>query len=163
MLDLLSKQPLLIPQSTQQVGQKNPTALAVGVCQDKKFAVSAYAYVSCSAKGLQYQTEYDFLVELPSENFNIPHKREISSPNPRYGTFYDAIYLEGAVDGWNYVLSDLTVAAEANADGFCPANKKKHQTTSIAPTAINAFKLIYICDHCNDAGCSICNDHRVNK
>jgi hypothetical protein len=24
---------LLIPQSTQQVGQKNPTALAVGVCQ----------------------------------------------------------------------------------------------------------------------------------
>ena len=35
MLDLLSKQPLLIPQSTQQVGQKNPTALAVGVCQDK--------------------------------------------------------------------------------------------------------------------------------
>ena len=37
MLDLLSKQPLLIPQSTQQVGQKNPTALAVGVCQIKGF------------------------------------------------------------------------------------------------------------------------------
>ena len=47
MLDLLSKQPLLIPQSTQQVGQKNPTALVVGVCQ-LQFLSPTFGFIAFS-------------------------------------------------------------------------------------------------------------------
>ena len=128
---------------------------------DKFVAASAYAYVSCNAKGHNYETTYDFEVELPSKTYNDPHKRSVSSPNARIGAFSDNLFLEGTEPGWHrHSLDNKTVAAKVNADGFCPLNNIEHKTSSEAPTKNNAVDLFYICDFCNDAGCSICNDYR---
>ncbi len=54
----------MIPQSAQQVGQKNPTALVVGVCQDCDGVLTGqileigdtYAMLYAGKKGKEWQT-----------------------------------------------------------------------------------------------------------
>lgn len=128
---------------------------------DRFVAAHAYAYIRCDAKGHNYETTYDFEVELPSERFNDPHKRSVSFPNVRKGAFSDNLFLEGTEPGWfQQNLNNKTVAAKVNADGFCPLNNIEHKTSSEAPTKNNAVDMFYICDFCNDEGCPICNDFR---
>ena len=128
---------------------------------DKRFAVSSYAYVSCSAKGIQYKTTYTLYAEVHSD-FQFPNVWRIHPPEPRKGSFADFAFRWGDVgqelNSWDYELEQTALSATALADGICPPTGKTHTTSSEAP--IHANDLIIICDHCDDAGCPKCNDHR---
>ena len=65
----------------------------------KKLAVSAYAYVSCSAKGIQYKTAYTLYAEVPSIDFQDPNVRRFHSETPRKGAFHHSVFRWGNVDG----------------------------------------------------------------
>ena len=51
-----------------------------------------------------------------------------------------------------------SLVATASADGTHPSSGDTHETSAEAPE--NANEIDIVCDHCDDAGCSKCNDHR---
>ena len=123
----------------------------------KKFAVSAYAYVSYNSSTPNYKTSYNLHAEVPV-GFQYPHKRKPGTQT-KYGYFSKFEFRHGAKDGWNYSLNTSTIAS-ASATGFDPNTKGTEETSSEAPTPSTADELIIWCDYCNDSGCSACSSHR---
>ncbi len=130
---------------------------------DERFAVSSYAYVSCNTDYNRYKTTYDLYAEVHSD-FTWPNIRHVHPPHPRKGYFSDSVYRWGDTapeGGWKYKLEQSTLVATASADGKHPSSGETHSTSAEAPENANIIDVV--CDHCDDAGCSKCNPHRVDQ
>ncbi len=123
----------------------------------KIFAVSAYAYISCSSSNANYKTTYDLYAEVPS-GFHIEPIRDPDTQT-EYGSFSDNEFRDGSVGGWDHELS-TEPAANVSANGLNPSDGSTHNTESEAPTTSTAHDLYVYCDFCSDSGCSICSDYR---
>ena len=123
----------------------------------KKFAVSAYAYISCSSTNANYETDYDLYAAVPA-GFQYPNVRAPDTET-KYGSFSDSVFRNGSKDGWWREIN-TNPNANASASGTNPSNGETHNTSAATPTVSTARDLYIYCDSCSDQGCDVCNDHR---
>ena len=115
---------------------------------DKKFTISAYAYISCSTSYERYKTTCNKLhVKVPawltifdpfdgSSNERNPHTHEV------LGSFSKSEYVAGDTDGWNYELSPDYAVASVDATGTNPSSGATHNTIAFAPNEVDAVDII---------------------
>lgn len=112
---------------------------------DKKFAVSAWAYMSCGESYEKYETTYTLKVSVP-EGFHIPHKR--NPTGTEHGSFSDSEFMHGAKDGWDFNFDVATTTAYAKADGHHPSEDESHTSETQTPSTALAVHLYYYCGAC---------------
>ena len=128
----------------------------------KKFAMTAWAYVSCGESYKQYKTKYKLEVSVP-EGFHVPNKRN-PPEQTEYGAFHDQEYIPGVKDGWDFVLDSSSITARSNAEGYHPSKDESHASSADAPGSAHAHHCYYYCGVCGsekkgDMGCSTCADY----
>ncbi|MDE0482653.1 MAG: hypothetical protein OXI67_08765 [Candidatus Poribacteria bacterium] len=123
----------------------------------KKFAVSAYAYVSCSSDNHNYETKYNLRAEVPA-GFQYPNVRNPDTQTEE-GAFSDYEDRSGSKNGWGHEIS-TNPNASASANGTNLTSGEKHSTSAATPTPSTARDFDIYCGLCSDQGCDVCNDHR---
>lgn len=135
----------------------NPMGVYVWKDHKKKFAVEAYAWVSCMESYERYRTIYQFYAEVPPD-FQTPNVRN-PPPKEEFGSFSDIIDRQGKVNGWDYELPSEPKAWVV-ANGYHPSKDENHRTESRSTTPTNAKDLFIECDLCQNAVCSVCKPFR---
>ena len=124
---------------------------------NRKFAVSADAYVSCWTDNANYKTEYNLYAQVPA-GFQYPNYRKIG-PITKYGSFSRSTSRSGDKDGWDHEIS-TNPNGQASASGTNPSDGTTHNTSAFTPTPGSANELTINCGFCDDSGCDVCNPHR---
>lgn len=124
---------------------------------NKKFAVSANAYVSCWTDNDNYETKYDLRAEVPA-GFQYPNVRNPDTQTEE-GSFSDYEDRSGSKNGWHHEIS-TDPNASASASGTNLSSGETHNTSAATPTVSTARDFDINCGFCDDSGCDVCNPHR---
>ena len=124
---------------------------------NRKFAVSAYAYISCSTDNDDYETRYDLYAEVPA-GFQFPNVRDPDTQTEE-GAFSDSEFRNGDAGGWDHEIS-TEPNASVSASGTNPSNGETHNTSAATPTISTARDFDIYCGLCSNSGCDVCNPHR---